>query len=74
MHEISRPHKAGAGKVQLILRKTPLDISPAVAPGAKRLHDPGRQPHRGISQPVGRGLRLRALNPLRVGFLIELLA
>jgi hypothetical protein len=60
--------------VQLILRKIALDISLAVAQVRNVSMIQARQSHRAMGQPIGQGLRLRALNLLRVVCLIEPLA
>jgi hypothetical protein len=51
---VGMPHKAEAGKVEVILHNTPFKISPAVSLGAMRLEAPGRHSRWGINQPLPR--------------------
>src|SRR5579885_577954 len=56
---------------ELVFAETPLDVPCTVAPGTELLHDPGRQSHRRVVEPVGQGLRPGALD-MAVGPLLVL--
>jgi hypothetical protein len=47
----------GQGGEEMVQIEDPLEIAVAIAPGAVLLGQPGREPDRGVRQPVGEGLR-----------------
>ena len=56
---------------QLILRKAPLDVAAAIAPGAELFDDPRGEAGGRVVEGVGERLRLRPLNALVAGFLLH---